>query len=147
MEPEYSINPLHDYFTDKPFMTQGEQLLADIGLEKYGDNVYIQKVLGYSIHIYLITFFSRYPNLNLGVSRVKKIKSTWIGKIKRKGIHVHLGKVKLTPPLVLKHALIQPTTGSIFIIRDISGEWYRDRKVFESYIDQDNTKLKLKEII
>ena len=142
---EYSFNPVHDYVTDKPFMTGGQQLQADLGLSKFKQNVFIQKVIGYALPVYIITYNSRYPGVNLGAIRVKKIKSTSISRIKRKAIHVFSKPIKLTPPLPLQNSMFQPVTGSIIIMRDIAGEYLRNPKVFECI--EVNNKTKLKEVI
>ncbi len=142
---DYSFNPIHDYTTDKPFMTGGQQLQADIGLSKFKRNVFIQKVIGYALPIYIVTYNSRYPNVNLGATRVRKLKSTWIGKVKRKAIHINLSQIKLTPPIPLASSMIQPVSGSIIIMRDVAGEYLRNPKVFECV--EVNNKTKLKEII
>jgi len=142
---EFSFNPAHDYITDRLLMTQGEQMQADLGLSKFRDNVFIQKVLGYATPIYVVTFNSRYHRVGLSASKVKKLKSTWLGKVTRKAIHIYLGNAKLTPPLILASSLIHPTTGSLIVMRDIAGEYMRNKKAFECV--EENNKLKLKEFI
>lgn len=145
MEAEYNFNPLHSFLTDSPFMTQGEQMQADLGLKNFGDNVFIQKVINSALPIYIITYNSRYPKVHLSALRVKKIKSTWMGKIKRNGVHVHLKNIKLTPPLILNSSLTHMVTGSIVVMRDIAGEFMRQPKVFECVQQDNNNKLKLVE--
>jgi hypothetical protein len=130
---EFSFNPLHDYIPDRFMMTAGEQLIADLGLEKFR-YIFVQKVLGYALPIYIITFNSRYPTVSLSATRVKKLKFTWVGKAKKMGIHTYVKPIKLTPPIYLKSAMISMTTGSIVIQRDISGEYLRNPKMF-SYTD------------
>lgn len=119
---EFSLNPVSDYITDEPFMTAGQQLQADLGLEKYGRNCWVQKVIGYALPIYIISFNSRYPTVNFGQARIKKIKTSWVGRVKRKGIHTYIKGVKLTPPLSLQLAMLKPVSGSIIIMRDFAGD-------------------------
>ncbi len=140
---EYSFNPVRDLIPDEPFMTGGRQLQIDLGLKNFGDNAFIQKVINSALPIYIITYNSRYPKVHLSALRVKKIKSTWMGKIKRNGVHVHLKNIKLTPPLILNSSLIHMVTGSIVIMRDIAGEYLRQPRVFECV--EINNKLKLVE--
>jgi len=142
-EPEFSFNPIHDYTTDEFLMSAGRQLQADLGLSRFGRNVTIQKVIGIGLPIYLITFNSKYPNVNLSAVRVKNIKSTWFGKVKRKAVHTHLKPMKLTPPLQLSTAMMRPVSGSLLLLRDIAGEILRNPKVFECV--EVNNKLAFKE--
>jgi hypothetical protein len=127
---EFSFNPLHDYGLDKPWQSAGQVLMSDLGLEKFGNNVFIQKVLGVGLPIYVITYNSRYPRVGLTATRVKKLKFTWIGKSKRKGIHTYIKPMKLTPPLCLQSAMVTMTSGSLVVQRDIAGEYLRNPKVF-----------------
>jgi len=130
----YSFNPIHDYGLDTPFLTAGKILIRDLGLEKFGKNIFIQKVIGSALPIYIITYNSKYPNVALSASKVKKLKFTWIGKIKRKAIHTYVKPVKLTPPLYLDSAMVTMTSGSLVIFRDLAGEYLRNYKMF-SYTD------------
>jgi len=140
---EYSFNPVRDLIPDEPFMTGGRQLQIDLGLKNFGKNVYIQKIIGIALPVYIITYNSKYPKVLLPIMKVKQIKSTWPGKIKRKGIHVFAKKIKLTPPIPLISSLVNMTTGSIVIMRDIAGEYLRQPRVFECV--EINNKLKLVE--
>jgi len=130
---EYSFNPVHDFGLDTPFVTAGQTLINDLGLEKFR-HVYIQKVMGLAQNIYIITYNSKYPTIDLSATRVKKLKFTWLGRAKRKGVHTYIAPAKLTPPIYLKSSLITMTSGSLVVMRDISGEYLRNPRMF-TYTD------------
>lgn len=113
------------------FNSVGKQLQYDLGLSKFKNNVWIQKVLNIPISIFIITFNSRYPNVDWGTSRVRKIKSTQIKKIKQLGLNTIEDRLRMTPPLKLSSTHIRPRTGSLLILRDIAGEYLRNPKAFE----------------
>ena len=69
---EYSFNPIADFTTDRVFITAGAQLQSDLGLNAFR-HIFIQKVMGISLSIYLITLNSKYPKVALSASRVKKL--------------------------------------------------------------------------
>ena len=131
---EINLNPLHDMLPDSILMSAGRQLQVDLGLAKF-KKVFIQKVLGQSLPIYVITFNSRYPNVTLSATRVKKLKFTWIAKAKRSGLHTRIKPVKLTPPLYLESAMIRMTSNSIIVFRDLAGEYLRQPRMF-AYTDK-----------
>jgi hypothetical protein len=143
MESEYSFNPIHDFGLDDLGLTHGQTLQKDLGLSKLGNNVYIQKVIGIALPIYIVTFNSRYSTTLIGSTRVKNIKSTWLGKVKIKGVHLYLKHIKLTPPLQLNSSMTYMVSGSLIIMRDIAGELFRNPKVVEC--QKINNKLKLVE--
>jgi hypothetical protein len=130
---EYSFNPLSDFGLDEPFKTAGQILQSDLGLERF-QRVFIQKVLGIAVPIYVITYNSKYPNVVLSAARVKKLKFAWVGKAKRKGVHTYVKPIKLTPPLYLDSAMIRMTSGSIVFLRDLAGDYLRNPRMF-SYTD------------
>jgi hypothetical protein len=134
---EFSFNPIHDYTTDRFLMTAGEQLQADLGLTKFNNNVFVQKIMGVALPIYVITYNSRYPTVALSATRVKKLKFTWFGRSKRKGIHTYVKPVKLTPPLYLKSAMVTMTSGSIVVMRDLAGFYLENPKMFSIRYGQD----------
>jgi len=127
---DYSFNPIHDYGFDTPFLTAGKILIKDLGLEKFGKNIFVQKILGIGLSIYVITYNSKYPHVTLSASRVKKLKFTWIGRSKRKAIHTYVKPVKLTPPLYLDSAMVTMTSGSLVVFRDISGAYLENPRMF-----------------
>ena len=130
---QYSFNPIHDYGLDAPLMSAGRVLQDDLGLERF-KHIFLQKVIGIALPIYVITYNSKYPNVTLSASRVKKLKFTWIGRAKEKGIHTYVAPAKLTPPLYLESAMVNMVTGSLVIFRDLSGEYLRNPRMF-SYRD------------
>lgn len=131
---EFSFNPIRDFGLDTPLKTAGQTLIDDLGLTKFHNNIFVQKVMGIAQNIFIVTYNSRYPNVALSATRVKKLKFTWLGRSKRKGVHTYIKPAKLTPPLYLKSAMINMTTGSLVIMRDIAGFYLENPKMF-AYTD------------
>lgn len=109
--------------------TAGQKLQKDLGLGNFR-YVTIQKVLSIPMSVYVLTFDSRYPNKYIPYARVKKARFTWISKIARKGMGYDNNEVKLTPPLQIKSSSIRPTTGSLFVFRDLAGYYLQNKKIF-----------------
>jgi hypothetical protein len=126
---ELNFNPLKDMIPDSLFTTAGQQLKIDLGLKKFR-HVMIQKVMSISQPVYVVTYNSRYPNVQLPAARVKKLKFTWVAKTKRSGLHTRIKPVKLTPPLRIETAMVRMSSNSIVIFRDMAGEFLRNRKMF-----------------
>jgi len=112
------------------FKSVGKQLQHDLGLSKF-KNVWIQKVLNVPMSIFIITFNSRYSNVDFGSARVRKVKSTQLKKVRQLGVHTIEDKLRMTPPLRLSSVSIRPRNGSLLILRDIAGEYLRNKKIFE----------------
>jgi len=130
---QYSYNTLDDLGLTSLFQTKGQILIDDLGLSKF-KHLFVQKVMGIAVPIYIITLNSKYPNIELSASRVKKLKFAWLGKAKKKGVHTYVAPIKLTPPLYLDSAMIHMSSGSLVFIRDIAGEYLRQPKMF-AYTD------------
>ena len=126
---DIDFNKLTEAIMPDIIETAGEILQKDLGLENFR-YVTLQKVLAVPLSIYILTFDSRYPNKYIPYSRVKKARFSWVSKIKRKGIRYQNDEVKLTPPLQLKSSSLRPTSGSIFVFRDLAGYYLQNEKLF-----------------
>lgn len=114
-----------------PTMSAGEQLKKDLGLSKF-TYVWLNKVLGMAQNVYIVTVDSRYPMVYLGRSKLKNLKSTDLVKLKRSGVHTQTKELKLTPAIDITELDSELTSNSLLLIRDISGEYFRNDKMFES---------------
>lgn len=111
--------------------TSGELLQSDLGLEAFGKNVWIQKVLQVPMEIYIVTYNSRFPSVNIGTPRIRGIQSTLLKKLKRSGIHFSSKELKTTPPIRLYGMSFLPSSNALIFQRDIAGEYMREPKVFQ----------------
>jgi hypothetical protein len=113
-------------------MIIGKDLIKQLGLSKFS-NISIQKIIGISIPIYIITFDSRYNRRFLTYSRLNNIKSTSIKKIKSFSNDIlQLKNVKLSPPANLYNIDLDISPSTILLLRDIAGEYFRTKKIFEN---------------
>lgn len=105
----------------------GTHIKKDLGLENY-PYVYIQKILNGSIPIFIVTFDSRRPNIYLSPIKVRKIDTSQVKKIKKYGKQFIFKDYKMTLPILIEDSNIIVSSGNMFIIRDIAGEYYKGSK-------------------
>ena len=120
--------------------TAGIKFQKQIGLGKI-KYVFIQKVLGIALPIYVLTYNSRYPTINMGSARVKKLKSSGIFRLKKFVTGVERKQIRLTPPILLHLSSVNLVSGSLIFFRDVAGEMLMKRKMIEIAIS-DKGKLK-----
>jgi len=126
--------PIKDIITD-PFLTTGERLRRDLGLEKF-NHAYIQKVINFPKDIYIITVDSRYPSVFISYSRIRKIKSAFIGELLKRGKDFSIQEFKLTPPVRLQDYIGGITRSSVLFFRDLAGEHYMNKNLYEDIKDK-----------
>lgn len=118
-------------------MTKGLVLKQKLGLDNF-ENCMIQKIINFPIPFFIITIDSKYPNKYMTYSRLKSIDSTKLIKLKYRpdtllqNMDFSEVKLKLTPPLNIDEFNASIITGSILMIRDLAGEYYRRDNMFES---------------
>jgi len=111
-------------------VTNGLRIVQKLGLEKF-DNIAIQKVLNTAQSMFIITVNSRYTNLAITYSKIKKVKGTTFLQVNQHGESIETKNLKLTPPVDLYTSKISTSLKSIFIFRDIAGEPFMDDKMYE----------------
>lgn len=108
----------------EPVQTRGEILKRDLGLESF-DYVYIQKVLGISPNIYIISYDTRYPQRYIPRVKLMNLKSTKFARLKvNNKEEFQFSEIKLTPPFDLDQISPQINTNSFFVLRDLAGEYF-----------------------
>ena len=124
-------------------MTRGEALKKSLGLQKF-TYITIQKVINAAIPIFVLTMDSRHPTVYISYSKILKIKSMTIQKILAfhpntltSDADFKVKKVKMTPPMDLESFDRIIPQRSIIFCRDLSGEWYKNRSLYENKTDYD----------
>jgi hypothetical protein len=102
------------------------EIIQELQLDKYSNST-IQKVIGGSINIYVITLNSRYPQKFIPYSLLKNTLTSQTYKIKPEGVK----KSKLTPPVDLKSFSFEIPTNSYIVVRDLGGENFLDYREIE----------------
>lgn len=108
----------------------GLQLKKDLGLNKF-KHVYIQRIIGISIPIYIISFNSRYPELYISISKLKNVKTTTISRLKKASNGFDFPLFKMTPPEELNNFNDNVSGNAIIITQDLCGEKFQDKNMFE----------------
>ena len=94
-----------------------KELKLSLNLESF-TYVYIQKILGIVIPIYVISINSRYPNKFISF---KRLNSSLVSQIYTMDI-LKLKKVKLSPPVLLDNFEGNIYENSQIVLRDIGAE-------------------------
>ena len=117
-----------DFFTH---VTIGQQLINAFKLNNF-KYIWIQKIIDSSISIYVITVDSRRPTTYLSLSRVKKLDSTILKRSKKYGKNkTAIKEPKFSIPIPLRHFDRKIPSGSIIIRRDLGGEYFMKRGMYE----------------
>ncbi len=101
-----------------------------LGLNKF-NFVWIQKVMGISIPIFLVTIDSRYPKIYLSMNSVKKSKTAIINTIKKSVFSLNIKEIKLTPPVLINNTSFNIGSNTLVIVRDVAGDYFHNSKIFE----------------
>lgn len=113
-----------DALNIEPVVTRGEILKRDLGLSEL-DYVYIQKILGISPAIYIITYDTRYPNRYIPKTRLMSLTSSKFTRLQTvKKEEFRFSELKLSPPFDLDTVSPRINSSSVFMLRDISGEYF-----------------------
>ncbi len=113
----------------------GIKLQKDLGLSKF-KYVYIQKIIDLSLDFYIITLDSKFPDHFIGYNKIKSVSSTIINKVNLKGNTYIKSEFKLTPPLLLSEFSGNIRKNAIVIRRDLAGEYFNNKKLFEYKLDK-----------
>lgn len=111
-----------------------EELRLSLNLERFS-YVYVQKVLGIVMPIYIITINSRYPNKFIPY---KRLNSSMVSQTYTMNL-LKLEKVKLSPPVLLSNFQGKIYENSYIVLRDIGAE---DLLAKRNLIPYDIKKLK-----
>ncbi len=120
----------------------GELLKRDLGLNQI-DHVYIQKILGIALSIYVVSYNSRYPNLNIPRSKLKSIRTMTIDKVRSIPSEFLFTPYKLSPPIELDVFIARIPSNSIIITQDICGDRFQNKSLFESTIKINDEEIKV----
>ena len=116
---------------DDSSRTIGSTLKKSLGLNKF-PYVMVQKVIDVPINILVVTVDSRRPTVYLSPFRVKSSDSSRLLKVKHYGMAYLAKDYKLTPPLLIERISPFVGLGTLFIFRDLSGEYLKNPKMYES---------------
>jgi hypothetical protein len=110
----------------------GTQLKHSLNLEKLF-YVYIQKVMGIPMNVFVLTFDSRFPNVYLPLARVKKSNATTIQKVSSaNSTFANMTNYSFTPPVIIEYTEPLVNTGTLIIKRDIGAEYLLNKKLYEN---------------
>ena len=118
----------------------GAQIKSELGIPQHF-TVVIQRIINQPNLIYLLTYNSRVPTMDLTTSRLKQNKAMQLKRPKKSLFGISLGAMKLTPAVDIDYVKPSITSQSLFILYDMAGEYMRDKSIKE------NTKNKLNLIL
>ena len=116
-------------------MTTGQILKQDLGLSKF-KYLLIQKIIELPMNVYIITVDSRFPGVYIPFSRIKKLKSVTLKRIKiiqklnQKAIVSRPIRISMSMPLSNFDRAIN--SNDVILLRDLAGEYYMNKKFYES---------------
>lgn len=113
------------------FRTSGSQLKFELGLGKF-PYVMLQKVIDVPMNVFVITVDSRRPTLYLSPFRVRSADSTRLMRVKQYGLAYLAKDFKMTPPMPIERTSPLVGLSSIYIVRDLAGNYIMDHKLYES---------------
>jgi len=117
-----------DKINKEPF---GIVLKRSLGLKNI-DKVYIQKVIGISMGIYVVSYNSRYPWLHIPRSRLKKVQTMMLQRVnKRYPKEITFKKMILSPPVELDTFISTIPSNAIIITQDICGDRFQQKNLLE----------------
>lgn len=102
-------------------MTTGDKLILELGLENF-KNVYIEKSIGFSPSIFIVTVDSRHDGRPITTSMVRKVDTSVIYKV-LSGFKTEIEQLKFTPLIPLSDYDGTLHTRSVILFRDLSGEY------------------------
>ena len=109
----------------------GIVLKHDLGLDNI-KHVYIQKIIGTAINIYVVSYNSRFPSLYIPRSKLKQIKTMTLNKVRSLPNKFLFINFKLTPPVELDDFIARIPSNSIIITQDICGDRFQNKAILES---------------
>jgi hypothetical protein len=109
----------------------GRELQQQLGLSNI-KHVFIQRVLQTGTPTFVFTFDSHFPKGHLSAVRVMKSKTQQINKIKKISGIIAQNPARMTMPQRLDALDDFRVSGNeLFIMRDLAGDYMRDKKLFE----------------
>ena len=104
----------------------GRKLRHSLGVDEFA-YVWLSKVIDYPLHLYLIYVDSKFPTIYFPWTRIKRVQSTVLRKIKSIGTTIKFKKFKMTPPVALGEFSGSLPRNAVFIRIDIAGEYYKEK--------------------
>ena len=111
--------------------TIGSNLKKSLGLGKF-NYVMVQKVMDVPMNIYIVTVDSRRPTVYLSPYKIKTTDCSKILKVRQYGLANLSKNFKLTPPMPIERTSPIVGISSVFILRDLAGDYLLDNKLYES---------------
>jgi hypothetical protein len=95
-------------------------------------NIYVQRILQTGVPTFVFTFDSRYSKSPLNVTRVLKVKTQQIFFVKKSRDSISTKYVRMSIPQRLEQMQdFQLFSNAIYVMRDLAGEYMRNRHLFE----------------
>lgn len=116
---------------DTLLRTSGSKLKVSLGLKKF-PYCMIQKVIDVPMNIFVVTVDSRRPTLYLSPFRVRASDCTKLMRVREFGLTYLAKGFKLTPPMPIERTSPLVGIGSVYIVKDIAGQYIMDDKLYES---------------
>lgn len=110
--------------------TTGELLKNAFGISKF-KHIYIQKIIDMPQNVYVITINSRFPDIHIPINKINKLKSNKFQKLRVTPGNIQAKSFKLTPPINLNDFVGRITSNAIIIFRDIAGELYMNKNLYD----------------
>lgn len=109
----------------------GAQIKSELGIPQHF-TVVIQRIINQPNLIYLLTYNSRVPTIDLTTGRLRKNKALQLKRPKKSLFGMSLNTMKLTPAVDLDYVKPSITSQSLFILYDMAGEYMRDKSIKEN---------------
>lgn len=123
-------------------MTSGKKLKQDLGLSKFKYAI-IQKMIELPLDVLIITIDSRFPNVYIPTTRIHKLKFASLQRLKIVGKNIRSKVLRSTIPQKLEDYARNISSNTIILLRDLAGEYYLNKKMYEQNI----SKIKIYKIL
>lgn len=110
-------------------MKTGIEIKKSLGLSDF-KKVYIQKIIGYTPRVFVITVDSRHDGKPLTTSYLNKLQSITVSKIKNP-LWGFTSELVLSPVIELDDFSGNLNKNDLVIFRDIAGEYLMNDKLYE----------------
>ena len=101
----------------------GTRLKDVLGLTGF-KYVWVRKILNMPMPIYVVIYNSRYPDIFIPLSKIKKLKAFSIERLRRKGGEEYMKDFVYTQPVKIEQYNKKISARSIFIKYDFAGEYF-----------------------
>ena len=101
----------------------GTRLKDVLGLTRF-KYVWVRKILNMPMPIYVVIYNSRYPDIFIPISKVKKLKAFSIERFNRRGGKGYMKAFIYTQPVKIEQYNKKISSKSIFLKYDFAGEYF-----------------------